>query len=490
MTTAAIPANDSQGNLQALLNLYGSAKGTSTTSTTSSNLNQTDVSALIQSILGGTQGLAAVASGQKTAGLRGSSTNQMLINDLLARVTTQTAAQTAGTRTTNKTAGKLGGNELLTLLALSGGSKVLGPSLEKLGSPLDDLGKSIADMFGPAAGSESAATLAPASSGALSGVSSEMINGSNASSATSLLEQLTASNTAPETANLAANQVGALAGSGADTLSQAAASAASDEAVASGGAVAGSLAGDTAASSGSSAAGYLGTVLNAKNAYDTTGDYRSAIGSAILTYFGAGAASPIVSAVAKPISDRAMAKGEELNGTAGAIQAEPIGALVSNKYEGSDLLKAATDPADIFGGNEGGSIGGTLGAALDPIGAALGGDTVAAEIGKWVICTSLNRQNLLPTNLYLYSGLRALTLSPAVMAGYHSWAIPVARWMDVSPVLSRAILPIAVARCNHLAGSHSLIGWLTVAVGEPICAALGHVILALRNNHEASYGRN
>lgn len=486
MATTTIPNNDSVGNLQALLNLYGSAKGSSTTSTTSSNLNQTDVSALIQSILGGTQGLAAVSSGQKTAGLRGSTVNQQLINDLLARVTTQTSAQTAGTKTTNKTAGKLGGNELLTLLAMSGGSKILGPSIEKFGSSFDDLGKSIADMFGPAASPGTATELVPASSGALSGVSSEMIGGSNASSATSLLEQL--SGGSGETANLATSQVGAFAGNGADNLSQAAASAASDEAVASGGSAVGSLTGDSTAGSGGNLMSYLGTALNAKNAYETNGDYRSTIGAALLTYFGAGAAAPIVSAVAQPLSDRAMKKGEDLNGVAGAIQAEPIGALSSNKYEGSDLLKAATDPADIFGGNEGGSISGTLGAALDPIGAALGGDTVAAEIGNWVICTELYRQNHLPADLYLYSGLRALTLSAAVMTGYHSWAIPVARWMATSPRLSRVILPIATARCNHLAGKSNFIGWLTVAVGEPICASIGHIVIALRKQREASYG--
>lgn len=160
-SAANIPINDSTGNLNALLNLYGNAKGTSTSSTTSSNLSQDNLSALIQSILGGPQGLASVSSGQKSAGLYNSSTNQQMINDLLSRVTTETASRTAGSTTTNRTAGKVGGNELLTMLGSYAGSKLLGPTLKKFGNPLDEAGTKIAEYFN---GGTSAATGASANS--------------------------------------------------------------------------------------------------------------------------------------------------------------------------------------------------------------------------------------------------------------------------------------------------------------------------------------
>lgn len=95
--------------------------GGTTTTTSSTNVSPDAVNALVQSILEGTNGLAAVSSGQRTAGLYGSSTNQLLTNDLIARAaaegaklnqsTTQTTVrpdtttttQNAGGQTTNST---------------------------------------------------------------------------------------------------------------------------------------------------------------------------------------------------------------------------------------------------------------------------------------------------------------------------------------------------------------------------------------------------
>src|SRR5258708_16955467 len=55
--------------------------------------------ALINTILGGSQGLSSVASGQKTSGLYDSSTNQLLVNDLISRTAGEIAARGAPTRT-------------------------------------------------------------------------------------------------------------------------------------------------------------------------------------------------------------------------------------------------------------------------------------------------------------------------------------------------------------------------------------------------------
>lgn len=74
-------------------------KGT-ITNTVQESVPQAAVDAAIKSILEGTQGLAAVTSGQKVAGLYNSSTNTLLANDLVARAAAQGAALNKTTTTT------------------------------------------------------------------------------------------------------------------------------------------------------------------------------------------------------------------------------------------------------------------------------------------------------------------------------------------------------------------------------------------------------
>jgi len=86
--------------------------GTTTTTNsggTTTTVNKTEaapgaVDALIQSILSGASGLAAVAGGQRTAGLYNSSTNQLLVNDLAARAAAEGAKLTSQTTQTTTTA--------------------------------------------------------------------------------------------------------------------------------------------------------------------------------------------------------------------------------------------------------------------------------------------------------------------------------------------------------------------------------------------------
>lgn len=81
--------------------------GTTTTVTSSESVSPDAVNALVKSILEGANGLAAVAGGQKNAGLYNSSTNQMLTNDLISRAAaegaklnkTNTQTSTTGPRT-------------------------------------------------------------------------------------------------------------------------------------------------------------------------------------------------------------------------------------------------------------------------------------------------------------------------------------------------------------------------------------------------------
>lgn len=65
--------------------------GGTTTVTTSQSVAPGAVDAVIRSIMEGTSGLASVSSGQRTAGLYGSSTNQLLTNDLVARAAGEAA---------------------------------------------------------------------------------------------------------------------------------------------------------------------------------------------------------------------------------------------------------------------------------------------------------------------------------------------------------------------------------------------------------------
>lgn len=82
-------------------------KGSSSSETTSGGtetkqtlMSQDAVNAMLAQILGGTQGLASVTSGSKNAGLYNSSTNQLLVNDLLSKSAAQVALASSPTVST------------------------------------------------------------------------------------------------------------------------------------------------------------------------------------------------------------------------------------------------------------------------------------------------------------------------------------------------------------------------------------------------------
>lgn len=75
-------------------------KTLNTTTKESEEVSAEKAMALIQRILGGTQGLAALAQGEKGSGLYNSTVNQQLTNDLLARSTAEVAALSSVKTTT------------------------------------------------------------------------------------------------------------------------------------------------------------------------------------------------------------------------------------------------------------------------------------------------------------------------------------------------------------------------------------------------------
>lgn len=489
-----------------LTNLIGLVKGKpASTTTTSSNISNEGVNALLQQILQSNQGLAAIASGQKTAGVYGSPTNQMLMNDLLTRATAEVEKQRAGTTTTQKTAGALSPKQTLGLLALTQGAKYFDKKkggdggiesiLKNAWSAISGIGSPAVMQGSPGVLGTSDALMnyalslqaAPTLSG---GLAAEGILQSGAAGASGLESAGTfaqlgtagdiTSTIGTITDNMdAVNAFNEAFSSGASTAGQTISTIGSETGAISA-AAAGAEAAGTAASTaswGGSWLGYLGSALDAYGASQTNKDYRRAVGGAILNYFGAGAATPFVDAAVRPVSDKQIAKGYEYGGVGGSFMAEPLGTIFSGKFDERDVFSGITDPANLFGGNPGGSIGSVAGFAADPIGASLGGEGVAGAVSKavnkWVICTELNKQGLLDDRMYAASALRALNLSPELMIGYHYWAVPAVELLRKSPRLSKLVAIVARARCKHLLGDTNFLGKLTVTLGEPFCEWLG-----------------
>lgn len=165
MATGDLASRNSNSSIDMLNQLLLTFKGSATTTQTSSEQVSNDkATAYLQQILGGTSGLAAVSSGQKSAGLYNSTVNEQLTNDLLSRTAASTAALSA-TKTSTSQVGPQA-NPLMTLASLAGGQvlgNLAGPALKtakkKLG--LDDLGQKISDSIFGTSGTASGFDVAP-----------------------------------------------------------------------------------------------------------------------------------------------------------------------------------------------------------------------------------------------------------------------------------------------------------------------------------------
>ena len=100
------------------------------TKTEQTQLDQTTLNSTLKSALESNQGLAQLAAGQNNTGMYNSTTNQQLTNDLLARLTTDTAEKSApkvttttGGTTTSSTKGPGIMDQLGPVVALSVGKK-------------------------------------------------------------------------------------------------------------------------------------------------------------------------------------------------------------------------------------------------------------------------------------------------------------------------------------------------------------------------------
>lgn len=137
-------------NLNTLLDLYSKAKGSSSSQTTRSDISQTGVTALLNQILSSNQGLAAVASGQRGAGLYNSTVNQQLVNDLLTRTAGEVGKLQAGTTTTSNKPGAIGLKDVMGLGGAALLKSVLGPTISGIGKKygVGNIGDKIASSLG------------------------------------------------------------------------------------------------------------------------------------------------------------------------------------------------------------------------------------------------------------------------------------------------------------------------------------------------------
>ena len=394
-----------------LIKLFtGNSGGSNTTTTTSGRIGtkQTMISSelatrMLQNALESNQGLAAIAQGQAGAGMYNSTTNKLLTDDLLARLTANIAEKAAPTvesisptTQTVKVANTVPSlkGQVPTLAALTLGK----PLLDKVGKSksIYDVVNTISDFVTPAA--TLPATEALSSIGGLPAASAAPGSVLELLSATSQVSPVVYDALAPV----------------ANAISSALSSATS-----------------TAALEGATADFLLGATAT-----------ETAIDSGIL----GGAA--------------------ETGAAAGAGTAAELAAGAAGAADAGVLATAG------FAAAEGGSV---LAEAL-------------LLVLGWVICTELQDSGELPNELYLAGALRTINLPASVIRGYQWWAIPYTRLMRRSTLARKFIKPFAIARASYIAtGKFNLAGWLSVVIGEPICAILGHTVARKKQNWEELY---
>ena len=126
-----------------LIQLLTGGGGTTTktsggTTTQQTQISQDTLNATLKSALEGNQGLAALAAGQNNSGMYNSTVNQQLSDDLLARLTTDVAKEsaptvktTSGTTQTTKANGQA--SSILPLMLMSGGKKAIDKAFGYIG---------------------------------------------------------------------------------------------------------------------------------------------------------------------------------------------------------------------------------------------------------------------------------------------------------------------------------------------------------------------
>lgn len=587
-----ISSGNEGSSLDAVVKLLGLITGSGKqTTTTSGGMSPEGLSAILKQSLDSNQGLAQLLGGQNAAGMYNSSTNQMLSNDLVSRLTAQAQANSISKTTTTQTqsplknvtpgmAGAGAGAVLLNNLMKAGGTtsnlnkasnsplvqgalqkgknlllngasdasaSITGvapvdvASIQNMANASSDPLGSLIDLSGNFGGSQAAADAVSSMDwNSFDAATAEYLNSSSApdvasqasqaadttgaveeagnfhSAVSATGSQASGTTSGADTASAASGIEGAIAttgaglGTAADGISYAAAPASTasldvgfdlgsglgEVSTTAGMADAG---GEAASAAGGSYLGYLGSALYAMNAPNNpkgeqNADYRQAAGSAVLNYLGYGWATPIVDAIARPVLNAAMEAGTQSLGTFGAVLADPVGAPLSGQYDVGELITSTLDPANIFGGNPGGSPEQLAGALVDPVGAALGSPdwspaAVTTDIlgsignalgiggggggGGKVICTELHSQSLLSDSLYLSAISPKLIMKGRVLQGYHVIGVPFVHILRKSPWLSGKVTPYVADYIRHKAGDKNLRGAVVKLILHSVSWVLG-----------------
>jgi hypothetical protein len=105
------------------------------------------------------------------------------------------------------------------------------------------------------------------------------------------------------------------------------------------------------------------------------------------------------------------------------------------------------------------------------------------KIGGSVICTELMLQGRLSEELYHAGKDHFLSLAPETVTGYRVWADKVVPLMQVSPLLSSVLAPIARSRYEMIVNKRfGILGAITIYIGQPVCFLIGLAIGATNGN--------
>lgn len=540
-------ADSSLGAVAELLKLFTGKGNTTTTKdysdgfteTTQKGLPPEAMQALIKTAMEGSQGLASVAGGQKSAGLYNSSTNQLLVNDLLARITGQAATLGAPTTVTRSPTSRTQTQSVQSpalknsMPALAGMSLAKGGIDQLLGygskaHSLYSRGKDLFDWFAASessipGGAISAANAtadpigslytltsgfsdaAPSAGAALSSISSPAgISGLDfAESISSLFSypSVEAVNAGGELAFMSAESY-------APEVQQTAAEAYNEWVYGDSPAnsVLNNAVNDTFRAGKQSLSG-LGTPDVWQNLYGATPTESFidayGLGGGMTEAYGAGSTlfAPTSTEAwidagglgADALSSSAFLTGPaaEVGSTLFAATATEA-AIDAGALGGAAIADAAAGEALAAGGTAAAGAG-SLGAFLGPIGIAASLPTALPAIGKlvtgWVICTELNSTGELSDTLYQATSPHFSRMSPDTIRGYQWWAVPYVKLMRKHSLFRYIVKPWAIGRARYLSGESSILGWVTVAIGEPICFLLGKTVARKSQDYEVLYGR-
>lgn len=443
------------GGLSDITSLLSLVKGSSTTSTTGTNISTAGVQQQINDILSSNQGLAAVASAQKSAGLYNSSTNTQLTNDLLSRVSAQVAAKDATTTQTVKKNAALNGSQVKGLVATAALNKLIGGK-----GPIQNT-KDLYDKVGDQLG------FGPNSNSAVDQVLSNAGPGSNLgpgdlASLEDTVDQGGTDGVAGALVDSGADSAGITGTETVDAISPVVdINSTIPSALAAGGTDSDISDAVVAGSSGTAATTGLGTVA--------TADLTS-------TGLATGLAGGSVGLDAGEAAGSALAAG----GTADAI---------GTGIAGNAALDAGVTGAAVAGGADAAAGAGLLDGLVEAAPEAL---------AAWIVCTELLNQGRFNRKYYA-AGLRKFQSYPKhLVCGYYIWATPSVSHLRRHPysLYSRLLCWVFNQRGEYLAACAGVSGACDTIVGQSIsavvygfCFVLGHTLNLLSRKQGATHGR-